>query len=178
MKIRLAAELQPDSIVDGSGIRTVIWTQDWSHNCLHCHNPETHNFNGGKLFDVEEVLKKISLIEGQDGVTFSGGDPMFQPKACAYLAKRIKQLGLNIWCYTGFLYEQLIESNNKDIYEFLSNIDVLIDGKFDYTKKSLDAKFRGSTNQRIIDVQSSLNQNEVITIDDEFVNDSKEKLYI
>jgi len=180
MKIRLAADLQSDSIVDGLGIRTVIWTQGCSHNCPSCHNPETHDFNGGDLVDIEDVIERIEDLEGQTGVTFSGGDPMFQPKACAILAKKIHELGMNVWAYTGFTYEELLENGNKDILEFLSEIDVLIDGKFDPNKKSLDLEFRGSSNQRIIDVKKSLENHKIILFDlKKKKNESKkEKLYI
>ena len=153
MKIRLAADLQTDSIVDGLGIRTVIWTQGCSHNCPGCHNPSTHDFNGGDLVELEEVIYAIENLEGQDGVTFSGGDPMFH------------ELGMNVWAYTGFTYEELLEKGNKDILEFLNEIDVLIDGKFDINKKSLDLEFRGSSNQRIIDVVKSLENHEVVLLD-------------
>lgn len=162
MKIRLAADLQIDSIVDGEGIRTVIWTQGCSHNCAYCHNPNTHDFNGGDLVDIEDVIERLEEIEGQTGVTFSGGDPMFQPKACYLLAKKVHELGMNVWAYTGFTYEELLEKGNKDILKFLSEIDVLIDGKFEIDKKSLDLEFRGSSNQRIIDVKKSLENHEVI----------------
>lgn len=165
MKIRLAADLQSDSIVDGKGIRTVIWTQGCSHNCSFCHNPSTHDFKGGELVDIEDVIERLENLEGQDGVTFSGGDPMFQPKPCSVLAKKVHELGMNVWAYTGFTYEELINSNNKDILDFLSNIDVLIDGKFDITKKSLDLEFRGSSNQRIIDVPKSIENHKVILYD-------------
>lgn len=158
MKIRLAAGLQTDSIVDGLGIRTVIWTQGCSHNCKGCHNKETHDFTGGKEFELEEIKKKIAKLEYQDGITFSGGDPMFQPEACSILAKFIKEQDMNVWCYTGFTFEELLKMSkkNKFIIEFLKNIDILVDGKFDIVKKSYNIKFRGSTNQRIIDVQKSL----------------------
>lgn len=162
MKIRLASDLQQDSIVDGIGIRTVIWTQGCSHNCPYCHNPQTHDFNGGEIVDVDYIIEEIKNLEGQDGITFSGGDPMFQPKACAKIANFAQEQGLNVWAYTGFTYEELISSKNKDILNFLNNIDVLIDGKFDVNKKSLDCEFRGSTNQRLIDVNKSLEQNKVI----------------
>ena len=142
MKIRLAADLQEDSIVDGKGIRTVIWTQGCSHNCPSCHNPNTHDFNGGELVELDDVLEALEDLQGQDGVTFSGGDPMFQPKACAILARKVHELGMNVWAYTGFTYEELLEKGNKDILDFLNNIDVLIDGKFDPTLKSLDCTFR------------------------------------
>lgn len=166
MKIRLASPLQMDSIVDGAGIRTVIWTQGCGHACKGCHNPETHDFNEGQLFDVEEIKMQIDELADQDGVTFSGGDPMYQPEACNELAKYIQKKGLNVWCYTGFTFDQLLEKSKKEpIYlEFLNNIDVLIDGPFILSKKSLNVMFRGSTNQRIIDVKKSLKNNKVETI--------------
>ena len=172
MKIRLAADLQIDSIVDGEGLRTVIWTQGCSHNCPSCHNPNTHDFNGGDLVDVEDVVERLEELEGQAGVTFSGGDPMFQPKACAYLAKKVHELNMNVWAYTGFTYEELINSNNKDILKFLNEIDILIDGKFELDKRSLNLEFRGSSNQRIIDVKKSLNEKKVIEYK---IKKSKEK---
>ena len=162
MKIRLAANLQEDSIVDGQGIRTVIWTQGCSHNCPFCHNPSTHDFKGGELVDLEDVASALENLSGQDGVTFSGGDPMFQPKACSILAKKVHELGMNVWAYTGFTFEELIKSTNKDILDFLNEIDVLIDGKFEIEKKSMDLEFRGSSNQRIIDVPKSLERKKVV----------------
>ena len=162
MKIRLAADLQTDSIVDGLGIRTVIWTQGCSHNCAYCHNPSTHDFNGGELVELDDVLDALEDLSGQDGITLSGGDPFFQSKQCAELAKKARELGMNVWAYTGFMYEDLIKSNKKEVLEFLFQIDVLIDGKFEINKKSLDCPFRGSYNQRIIDVKKSLENKELI----------------
>ncbi len=181
MKIRLAADLQEDSIVDGNGIRTVIWTQGCSHNCPYCHNPSTHSFDGGELVDVEDVIERIENLSNQDGITFSGGDPMFQAKACSIIAKKIHELGMNVWAYTGFTFEELLDKGNKEILDFLSNIDVLIDGKFELSKKSLDIKFRGSTNQRVIDVPSSLELHKVVEIDIDSKNikeQKKEVIYI
>ena len=179
MKIRLAAPLQPDSIVDGAGIRTVLWTQGCSHNCKECHNPETHDFNGGFEVDTEDVKRKIDELIGQDGITLSGGDPMFQPEACNEITLYAQSKGLNVWCYTGFTYEKLLElAKDKPIYkEFLGNIDVLIDGPFVLSKKSLDCTFRGSTNQRIIDTKKSLETGnvEVITKYDKKVNNEKKE---
>ena len=160
MTIRLAADLQTDSIVDGEGIRTVIWTQGCSHNCFMCHNPETQDFNGGDEVEIDDVIDKIKKLQGQTGITFSGGDPMFQPHACAQIAREIHKLGMNVWAYTGFTYEQVLKS--KSMIEFLKQIDVLIDGKFIYELKSYDALFRGSTNQRLIDVRKSLKENKVV----------------
>ena len=158
MKIRLAAYLQPDSIVDGDGIRTVIWTQGCKHNCPKCHNPETHDMNGGALIDVDEIKNELKNLKGQDGVTFSGGDPFYQPRECAELAKYIHSLGMNVWAYTGFTFENLLELSeyNKYIMDFLKEIDILIDGPFIFALKNFDLLFRGSSNQRIIDVKKSL----------------------
>ena len=165
MKIRLATnEIQRDSIVDGEGIRSVIWTQGCIHNCKGCHNPETHSFQEGILVDVGVIKETIDSLEGQDGITFSGGDPMEQAAACAEIAKYSKKLGLNIWCYTGYTFEELLKKSEHipAIKEFLNNIDVLVDGKFVLSEKSYDVVFRGSKNQRLIDVKSSLKNNEVV----------------
>ena len=164
MQIRLASDLQPDSVVDGTGIRTVIWTQGCAHHCPGCHNPETWSFDDGELVDVEDVIERIRELEGQDGITFSGGDPFYQPEACTILAKKIHKLGMNVWCYTGFTFEQLLNlgDTDKNIMDFLKNIDVLVDGPFIIAKHSYNIKFRGSTNQRIIDVKESLKKKKVV----------------
>ena len=158
MKIRLAADIQTDSIVDGEGIRTVIWTQGCMHNCRGCHNPETHSFEKGFLVDTEDLKKQILLVKNQDGVTLSGGDPMFQPEASAEIAKFCQENGLNVWCYTGFTVEELLKTSetNPNLKALLENIDVLVDGKFKQEEKSLNLYFKGSKNQRILDVKKSL----------------------
>ena len=168
MEIRLAADLQSDSIVDGPGIRTVIWTQGCPHNCYGCHNPSTHDFSGGALVDVDYIKSSLDSLVYQDGITFSGGDPMCQSAACCEIAKYARNLGLNIWCYTGYTFEQLLElgKKKKSIMDFLSYIDVLVDGKFMMEFRSLDCKYRGSTNQRLIDVKKSLLSGEVCLVPD------------
>lgn len=158
MQIRLSNPLQTDSVVDGEGIRTVIWTQGCPHHCPNCHNPETHDFKGGFLKDVDEIVLELKQLESQDGITFSGGDPMMQPKECMYIAKNAKELGYNVWCYTGFLYEEL----NPIQKEFLKYVDVLVDGPFIQDLKSYSVLFRGSTNQRIINVKDSLKKNKCV----------------
>ena len=153
--IRLADEnLLTDSIVDGEGLRAVIWTQGCSHNCPGCHNPETHDFNKGVVVPIEDVKEKIKNLALQDGITLSGGDPFFQAEAVTEIAKFAKELKLNVWAYTGFLFEDLIK--NEKTRELLNYVDVLVDGKFILDKKSLNLKFRGSSNQRIINVKKSL----------------------
>lgn len=159
MKIRLAQNLQQGSIVDGEGLRAVIWSQGCSHNCEGCHNPQTHDFCGGFLIDVDEVKNQLSRLEAHQGVTFSGGDPMFQIDAFLEIAQHCKTLGLDLWCYTGFTFETLRDKSQKsqNLEKLLRLIDVLVDGKFMIKERSLNLYFRGSKNQRIIDVQKSLN---------------------
>lgn len=178
MQIRLAAPIQIDSVVDGEGIRAVIWTQGCPHNCLGCHNPGTHDFKGGYLEDIETLKKEIDSLEGQDGITFSGGDPLMQIDACLELAKHSKKRGLNVWCYTGFTFEQLLimSKTNNALVELLNNIDVLVDGKFDLAKKSFEAPFRGSTNQRVLDCKESIKQQMPIEIEEyKYYENSVEK---
>ncbi len=158
MKIRLACDLQTDSIVDGEGIRTVIWTQGCSHHCKGCHNPETHDHTKGIEVDVEDIKNKLSTLSNQDGITLSGGDPFFQVEASCEIAKYCKENDLNVWAYTGFTFEKLQEmsKNNSKLRDFMNNIDVLVDGKFELEKRSLNLKFKGSRNQRILDMHESL----------------------
>lgn len=170
MKIRLAAWLQSDSIVDGEGVRTVIWTQGCPHKCVGCHNPETHDFNGGEEFDVDFVIKELKKISNQTGITLSGGDPLCQSEACILICKAAHELGLNVWCYTGFTYENILL--NPIQRKLLEHIDVLVDGKFILEEKSLDIYFRGSRNQRIIDVKKSLEEDRVV-LDERYIEEKK-----
>lgn len=163
MEIRLAAELQTDSIVDGEGIRTVVWTQGCPHNCKGCHNPSTHAFDGGALVDVSVIVDQIKQLKGQDGITLSGGDPVCQSDACIELCKAAHEVGMNVWCYTGFTYEAML--SNPKYRKLLNYIDVLVDGKFILEEKSYNLYFKGSRNQRIIDVQESLNKGCVVLVE-------------
>lgn len=163
MVVRLAADIQPDSILDGSGIRTVIWFQGCLHNCKGCQNPETHDMNGGIVVDVDELKMKLKYLKYQSGITLSGGDPFFQPEAALEIAKFAKSIGLNVWAYTGFTYEALL--SDKSRLDLLKYVDVLVDGKFMIDKKSLNCKFRGSTNQRLIDVKKSMEAGGVVLYD-------------
>ena len=166
MNIRLAAPLQPDSVVDGYGIRTVVWTQGCSHNCPFCQNPGTHDFDGGYEISVEKICEELADLKNQDGITLSGGDPLFQLDAVLEIARYAKSIGLNVWCYTGFTYEQIVTmgKNKPNYIEFLNTIDVLVDGKFEIENKSYDVLFRGSKNQRLIDTKSSLLLGEVVLL--------------
>ena len=166
--VRLAVpNIETDSIVDGEGIRSVIWFQGCSHNCEGCHNPETHDFNAGYETKIKDVKKQIDELELQSGVTFSGGDPMMQVEALAELARYVKEKGMNVWCYTGYLFDDILKLalKNESYMNALKNIDVLVDGKFVLALKSLNVPFRGSSNQRIIDVQKSIEKNKVILVE-------------
>lgn len=122
----------------------------------------THSFDGGFLADTEDLKKQILELHGQDGITFSGGEPLLQAKACLDIAKFCKEQGLNIWCYTGFTFEELLSSKDETILEFLNTIDVLVDGRFVEEQKDLALKFRGSSNQRLLDVKKSLKQQKAV----------------
>lgn len=163
MKIRIAGTVN-DSIVDGPGIRFTIFTQGCPHLCEGCHNPQTHDFDGGSISDTDEILEKIKQNPLLDGVTFSGGEPFCQAEPLYNLGLEIKKLGLNIITYTGFTFEYLIEhSNTKNYYiELLSVSDYIVDGKYEKNKKSYLLKFKGSSNQRIIDCDSSMKSGTVI----------------
>ena len=167
MKIRLASDkLLTDSIVDGEGLRAVLWTQGCSHNCKGCHNPETHSFEKGVLVDVEDIKSLIKELVLQDGITLSGGDPFFQPEAIKEIAKFAKQQGLTVWAYTGFTFEELVKyEKTKDALKY---IDVLVDGKFEIENRTLSLKFRGSTNQRVIDVKKSNKKNEIVLYEEAY----------
>lgn len=153
MKLRVAGIIE-ESIVDGPGIRLVVFTQGCKHNCIGCHNPETHSFTGGKLIDIDSIVHMVKSNPLLDGITLSGGEPFEQVKECAILAKKVKELGLSVVTYTGYTFEEILK--NRNLRELLIYTDILIDGKFDIRKKSLILKFRGSTNQRIIDVKKYL----------------------
>ena len=161
-ELRLSAPVQFDSIVDGEGLRAVIWTQGCPHDCPGCHNPQTHAFDGGTSVASESILEQLKAHFYLDGVTFSGGEPMAQAAACGELAQAVHQLGMNVWCYTGYTWEALMEAQDPDQRMFLEQIDVLIDGPFLLAQKSLNLRFRGSANQRLIDVKASLKAQRVV----------------
>ena len=182
--IRLAADLQTDSIVDGPGLRAVLWTQGCKHHCKGCQNPQTWSFDGGGLIPVKAVLDEIDKLEYHTGLTLSGGDPMYQVKPCLEIVKHARKKSLNIWVYTGFTWEELIKLSKKEpIYlDFLKEIDVLVDGRFILEERDLSLLFRGSKNQRLIDVKKTLKDGKVTLLNEDIyngVNDFKKpKMYI
>jgi len=138
-----------DSVVDGEGLRTVIFFAGCPHGCLGCHNPESWNISNGKEMTLEEVLLEIKSNPIAN-VTLSGGEPFIQAKEVSRLAKEIKAIGKNIWAYSGFTYEEIINSKDRYKKELLSYCDVLVDGRFILEERDLSLLFRGSRNQEII----------------------------
>ena len=156
-------EIVEDTTVDGPGFRTSVYSSGCPHHCPGCHNPQSWNIANGQKVEVEEILGKI-LADPFADVTFTGGDPMFQPQGFTALAKAIKQKSnKNIWCYTGFLFEELLENPLQKA--LLEQIDVLVDGRFIEAFKDEQLRFRGSSNQRIINVPASLEKGETVVMD-------------
>lgn len=160
MEIRIAG-IVPESFVDGAGIRFAIFMQGCLRNCKGCHNPATHDLNGGKIFNTEEIISAIKKNPLLTGITLSGGEPFLQIAPAAELAKAAKNLGLNVWCYTGFKLEEL----PADAEELLQNIDVLVDGEYIEELRDLELAFRGSKNQRVIDLKKTREQNKIILLE-------------
>lgn len=146
--------------VDGPGLRTSIYLAGCRHRCPGCHNPQTWDFQAGSDMDVESLMEIIRY--NGFPVTFSGGDPLYQAHALASLAEAVKSEGLNIWCYTGFVYEDIAYCANKDFDRLLSFVDVLVDGPYIETLRNPDLLFRGSANQRLIDVCASRRQGKIV----------------
>ncbi len=166
MKIRLSGMIN-ESLTNGEGLRRVYFSQGCSHNCPGCFNPETQPFEGGELLEINNLLADIQKCTYLKGITFSGGDPFQQAEAFASFALAIKSTTkLNIWSYTGYTYEELLSmcKTDKHIKSLLENIDILVDGKFVLKLFSTKTKYRGSSNQRLIDVKASLKHHKVVTL--------------
>lgn len=138
-----------DSIVDGDGLRTVIFFAGCPHRCQGCHNPESWSEANGTIMTIEEIMKEIEANPLND-VTFSGGEPFNQADKVSQLAKRVKSLGKNLWIYSGYTYEELLATNSPAVLTLLEHCDVLVDGKFLIDERDLTLQFKGSKNQRII----------------------------
>ena len=147
-----------ESLVNGPGIRRVFFSQGCKHNCKGCFNQDTHDFNGGEERVIKDLIKDTLDNPMIKGVTFSGGDPFERAEEFSYMAKEFKKAGLNIWCYSGYTFERIIEisKENQGFNDLVNNIDVLVDGKFIEEEKDEEIKYRGSRNQRIIDVKESI----------------------
>ena len=150
MKIRIAG-IVDDSIVDGEGVRLTVFTQGCPHHCHGCHNPQTWNLDGGHEIDTEEIVEKLKENPLLSGITFSGGEPFLQPAPLTELAQAAHKLGLDVWSYTGFTLEEL--EKRTDMQQLLNEVDVLVDGPYVEALRDLTLRFRGSSNQRIIDLK-------------------------
>ena len=144
--------------VDGPGLRTSIYFAGCSHNCPGCHNPESHDLEGGHPMTADEIMEVIT--DNDFNVTFSGGDPMYQAEALLPLARLIKEAGYTLWCYTGYSYEEVTASPGMN--KLLDYVDVLVDGRYIDALRDTQLRFRGSSNQRIIDVRASRNAGDVV----------------
>ncbi|SDA24245.1 anaerobic ribonucleoside-triphosphate reductase activating protein [Ruminococcus sp. YE71] len=173
MEIKIAG-LVDDSIVDGPGVRYSVFVQGCPHHCEGCHNPQTWDFEGGTIMTTEEIFKKIIADDMLDGVTFTGGEPFCQCRPLAELADMLRahKPEINIMSYTGFEYEYLVEHANEEngFMELLKRLDSLVDGPFVLEKRSLELNFRGSSNQRFLDVPASLREGRAVTVRDDWNN--------
>ena len=162
-EIRIAG-IARDSIVDGEGIRLTVFTQGCPRRCPGCHNPDTHAFEENKLIGVDELFKSIMKPRLGKGVTFSGGEPFCQAAPFAKLGEKLKATGIDILIFTGYEYEELIKmaKYNESIMRLIKTADYIVDGKYKEELRDLSLKFRGSSNQRIIDVKKTLEACQVV----------------
>ncbi|MCQ2547708.1 MAG: anaerobic ribonucleoside-triphosphate reductase activating protein [Clostridia bacterium] len=161
--IRIAGIIR-ESIVDGPGLRFVIFCQGCIHKCPGCHNPESHDFQGGYDCEIEKIIKAVDDNPLLQGVTFSGGEPFNQAEAFLELAKILKAKGIHIMSYSGFTFEELMDMAKTDdaVRELMNNIDILVDGRFVQEERDLSLIFRGSRNQRVLDLKKSLESGEAV----------------
>lgn len=157
MKMRIAGTVR-ESVVDGPGLRFVIFVQGCRHRCKGCHNPDTWDPSGGKEITAEDLLEQVKSLKLAKGVTFSGGEPFLQAGPLAWLGREIKKLGLDLITFTGYTWERLQELSGEDpaVRELLETSDYIVDGPFVLEQRDLELPFRGSRNQRIIDVAETL----------------------
>lgn len=157
-----------ESISNGLGWRAVLFVSGCPHHCPGCHNPETQDYNYGTEFNKREILDRITNNSILKGVTLSGGEPLCKeniPELLDFVKElKVEKPEFNIWCYSGYTLEELMARNDEVTNEMLENIDVLVDGEFKLEKKNPTLKFRGSENQRIVDVKQSINENRVISL--------------
>jgi len=155
------AGIVDESVVDGPGVRLVVFAQGCPHHCPGCHNPHTWNMDGGALVAAEEIVERLRANPVLAGVTLSGGEPFAQVSEFGRLAAATKSMGLSVMTYTGYTWEHIVQSRSRGVHLLLDNTDILVDGPYVDTLKKPGLKWRGSSNQRIIDVQASLNSGDV-----------------
>lgn len=164
-RIRIAG-VAGESVVDGPGLRFVIFAQGCPHRCRDCHNPETWDPDGGSEVTVDEMIGKIKSNPLLKGVTLTGGDPFMQAAPLADLARQVRDMGKDVITYTGYTWEQLAVMSGKDkaVKSLLEYTDILVDGPFILEQKDLRLVFRGSANQRVINVKASLQSDKIVEV--------------
>lgn len=164
-KLRLAAPITFDSVVDGPGLRSVVWLQGCLHACPGCHNTNTHDIGAGSLVAISDIVSQIKHDPIQTGLTISGGEPLLQAKEVLELLRQLRPFTKSIWLYTGYTFEELTNETNP-LYEtymrILGYLDVLVDGRFVLAKRDISLLFRGSSNQRLIDINRTAWANDIV----------------
>ena len=163
-KIRIAGYVR-HSMVNGPGVRFVLFTQGCTHFCHGCHNPETWAMDGGEEQETDDLVQLVKGTRFIDGFTFSGGDPLAQSGSCLLIAQALREENINLWLYTGYTFEEVCAgAAGEDAVKLLSYLDVLVDGRYDETLPATEGNclYRGSTNQRLIDVPESLRQGKAV----------------
>lgn len=163
-KVRVSGIIK-ESIVDGVGFRYVIFFQGCPHNCQGCQNPQTHSFDKGTFVNIYDIIHDINSNPLLDGVTFSGGEPLCYPKQCAIIASAVKKQNKTVWIYSGYTFEQILQYPRKK--RALELADVLVDGKYVEEQRDLELRFKGSRNQRIIDVQQTFKKGKIVLWSDD-----------
>lgn len=166
-QIRVAGIIR-ESIVDGPGIRFVVFCQGCPHHCEGCHNPATWAFEGGAMTPVSQIVEQVRKNPLVKGVTFSGGEPFCQCAGFAALAQQLKGIGYHITAFTGYTYEELLAREDADTIRLLGLVDLLIDGRFELAERDLRLQYRGSTNQRLIDLSKTRESGAVVLWQDEY----------
>jgi anaerobic ribonucleoside-triphosphate reductase activating protein len=165
LKLQIAGFLD-NSLVNGSGIRAAVFVSGCKHNCDGCHNKEMQRYDYGDVVEIDEVyeriMKNVPLIKG---VTFSGGEPFDSAKGLSILADKILDAGLNLWCYSGYTYEEILNSDDEYKINLLNKIDILVDGKYKKELNESALRYTGSSNQRIIDAKKSIKEGKIIKLD-------------
>lgn len=163
MNVNIAGTIKHSS-VNGPGVRYVLFMQGCPHRCEGCQNPETHNPEGGTVMDTEQIIGDILETRFIDGVTLSGGDPFMQPEATLEICRRLREKGIDLWVYTGYLFESIYAGEiGETARKVLDYCDVLVDGKFVKALLSDRTVYRGSSNQRLVDLKKSLEEGKAVT---------------
>ena len=166
MELTIAGEVK-ESIVDGPGIRYTVFTQGCPHHCPGCHNPQTWAFEGGQPTTAQALFEDFQKDPILKGITFSGGEPFCQPEPLTELAKLVHGAGKDVTIFTGYTYEQLLEKQDPAVDALLAQCDLLIDGPFVMAQRNLELRFRGSENQRLIDMKKTRQAGCVVLLPEE-----------